>query len=162
VLNSIFSPIFFQATGIPILCDLIGFSVLSVGVWWTRKFGIIIVTGLVATGINFVLNPGGIHFLGFTAAAIVFDTLIWLFGYKRSFERESLIIMVIGLVSFFSAGVAGYFIGYFFLPTAILVSWGGVLGWTGLHAFGGLIGGIIGIGLILSLKRRSILKNQIN
>jgi hypothetical protein len=156
VLNSVFSPIFFQITGLPILCDLIGFSVLSVAVWWTRKFGIITVTGLVATGINFVINPGGIHFLGFTAAAIVFDIIIWLFGYNRIFGKKSFTIMVIGFVSTFSASVAGYLIGLFFMPTTFLVSWGGVLGWAGFHGFGGVIGGAIGIVLILSLNTRSI------
>ncbi len=73
VLNSIFSPIFFQATGLPFLCDAIGFSVLAVAVWWTKKFGTAIVIGIVASGINFIINPGGIYFLGFIVASIVFE-----------------------------------------------------------------------------------------
>jgi hypothetical protein len=157
VFNSVFSPIFFQITGLPFLCDLIGFSILSVAVWWTRKFGIIIFTGLVATGINFIINPGGIHFLGFTVASIVFDIFILSFGYKRIFRRRLLTVIVIGLASIFSAGVAGYLIGLFFMPTVILLNWGGVLGWIGIHAFGGAIGGVIGVGLILSLAARSVL-----
>jgi hypothetical protein len=146
----------------PLLCDIIGFSVLSIAVWWTRKFGIIIFTGLIATIINFILNPSGVHFLGFTAAAFVFDFFICLLGYNRSFERKSFLIIVIGLVSILSASLAGLLIGYFFLSATFLFSFGGVLSWIGLHAFGGLIGGGIGISLILSLKRRSILKNTIN
>jgi hypothetical protein len=39
VLNSIFSPIVFNMYGLPILCDMIGFAVLSVTVWWVRKLG---------------------------------------------------------------------------------------------------------------------------
>lgn len=49
VVNSIFSPIVFQMFGLPILCDLIGFSVLTVAVWWTRKLGSVTVIGLIAT-----------------------------------------------------------------------------------------------------------------
>jgi hypothetical protein len=43
------------------------------------------------------------------------------------------------------------------MPTVILLNWGGVLGWIGIHAFGGAIGGVIGVGLILSLAARSVL-----
>lgn len=158
VLNSIFSPIFFQATGLPFLCDAIGFSLLSIAVWWTKKFGAVIVIGLVATGINFIINPGGIYFLGFVAASIVFDAIIWMFGYNRSFRARSLIIVSIGFASIFSAGVAGYLIGIFLMPTMALTRQGGVLVWIGLHAFGGVIGGAIGIGLILTIRIRLSIK----
>jgi len=158
VLNSIFSPIFFQATGLPFLCDSIGFSLLSVAVWWTKKFGVVIVIGLVASGINFIINPGGIYFLGFVVASIVFDTIIWMFGYNRSFRARSLIVGSIGLASIFSAGVAGYLIGSFLMPTIALTRQGGVLVWAGLHAFGGVIGGAIGIGLILTIRTRLSIK----
>ena len=154
VLNSIFSPIFFQATGLPFLCDAIGFSVLAVAVWWTKKFGTAIVIGLVASGINFIINPGGIYFLGFIAASIVFDSFIWLFGYNRSFKGRSLMVGIIGSASILSAGIAGYLIGVFLMPTSALTNQGGVLVWAGLHALGGVIGGAIGIGLILTLKTR--------
>lgn len=160
ILNSVLSPIFFQFTGMPFLCDLIGFSILSVAAWWTRKFGIITFIGLVATGINFIINPGGIHFLGFTFAAIVFD-LILLFGYNLQVKGKSMIIMFTGFASVLSAGVAGYIIGIFFIPTVVLVSRGGVLVWVGLHAFGGLVGGVIGIVIICALKSRSVLSKNV-
>lgn len=158
VFNSVFSPIFFQFTGMPFLCDLIGFSVLSVAIWWTKKFGTIIFIGVLATLINFTIKPGGIYFFGFTASTIVFDIIIFIIGYDRKFRGKSLTAMFLVFGSILSAGVAGYLIGLFFLPTAVLVTWGGVLGWAGLHAFGGMIGGIIGVGLIWALTTRSVLR----
>jgi hypothetical protein len=158
VFNSVFSPIFFQFTGMPFLCDLIGFSVLSVAIWWTKKFGTIIFIGVLATVINFTINPGGIYFFGFTASTIVFDIIIFIIGYDRKFRGKSLTAMFLVFGSILSAGVAGYVIGLFFLPAAVLVTWGGVLGWAGLHAFGGMIGGIIGVGLIWALTTRSVLR----
>ncbi|MBK5134015.1 hypothetical protein JJE00_06265, partial [Candidatus Bathyarchaeota archaeon] len=60
--------------------------------------------------------------------------------------------------SIFSAGVAGYLIGIFLMPTMALTRQGGVLVWIGLHAFGGVIGGAIGIGLILTIRIRLSIK----
>ena len=39
VLNSIISPIFWEVTHLPFVCDLIGFTCLIIAVWWTKKFG---------------------------------------------------------------------------------------------------------------------------
>jgi hypothetical protein len=78
--------------------------------------------------------------------------------YNRSFRARSLIVGSIGLASIFSAGVAGYLIGSFLMPTMALTRQGGVLVWAGLHAFGGVIGGAIGIGLILTIKTRLSIK----
>ena len=78
VLNSIFSPIIFQMFGFPFLCDIIGFSVLTVAVWWTRKLGSVTAIGLIATVINFIFNPAATQFLGFTVASVVFDISAWL------------------------------------------------------------------------------------
>jgi len=33
VLNVLFAPTFFKATGMPFLCDLIGFAMLILGAW---------------------------------------------------------------------------------------------------------------------------------
>ena len=66
VLNSIFSPIVFRMFGLPILCDMIGFALLSLTVWWVRKLGAATSVGLISTVINFIFNPSGFHFLGFT------------------------------------------------------------------------------------------------
>ena len=87
VLNAIFSPIFFTMFGLPFLCDLIGFTALTLTVWWTRKLGSTTMVGLIATVINFIFNPGAIHFLGFTAASIVFDATSWLVRYKNAFRK---------------------------------------------------------------------------
>jgi len=37
-----------------------------------------------------------------------------------------------------------------------LVGWGGVLGWVGLHAVGGVIGGFVGIVLVVGLVARGL------
>jgi len=156
VLNSIFSPIFFQMFGLPFLCDLIGFSVLTVAVWWTRKLGSVILIGLIATMINFIFNPGGIHFLGFTAAGVIFDIAAWLLRYDNIFRKTTNIAISMVAISTLSAAVAGFIIGIFFMVAPALAKWGGVLGWAGLHAVGGVMGGVIGVLLVTALIARGI------
>ncbi len=159
VLNLIFSPIFFRMTGLPFLCDLIGFSVLIIAAWWIRKLGAITAVGLIATAINFALG-GGIHFLGFTAASIVFDLMTKLMGYDNAFKKSIYTGVSMMVAAIVSAAVAGYLIGTFFMAGPALANWGGVLGWAGLHTIGGVIGGAIGIFLILALKSRNITTKQ--
>ena len=156
VLNSIFAPIVFRVFGLPILCDMIGFAVLTVTVWWTRKFGPATVVGLIATVVNFIFNPAGVHFLGFAAASMVFDITAKLVGYDRCFKKTLFVTVSMLPVSVLSAAAAGLIIGTFFMDTPALTKWGGVLGWAGLHAVGGAIGGFIGIVLITSLAARGI------
>jgi hypothetical protein len=156
VLNSIFAPIVFRVTGLPILCDMIGFAILSLTVWWVRKFGAATAVGLIATVVNFVFNPGGFHFLGFAVASIVFDIAAKLIGYNRSFKNSLFATASMLPVSVLSAAVAGLIIGTFFMAAPALTKWGGVLGWAGLHAIGGVIGGIIGIVLVASLASRGV------
>jgi hypothetical protein len=144
VLNSIFSPVFFRMFGLPFLCDLIGFAVLTVAAWWIRKFGAITAIGLIATAINFIFNPTGTHFLGFTAASVVFDMVSRLVGYGNFFKKPIHTISIAIAISILSAAVAGLIIGVFFMAGPALALWGGVLGWAGLHAIGGVIGGGIG------------------
>ncbi len=156
VLNSIFAPIFFRMTGLPLLCDLIGFTVLVLTVWWIRKLGAASAVGIIATVINFIFNPGGTHFLGFMAASIVFDAIAYTFGYERSFKDYSATAASMLPVSVVSAAVAGFIIGTFFMAGPALEKWGGVLGWAGLHAIGGFIGGVIGIILVTALASRGI------
>jgi hypothetical protein len=156
VLNSIFAPIVFRVTGLPILCDMIGFAILSLTVWWVRKFGAATAVGLIATVVNFVFNPGGFHFLGFAVASIVFDIAAKLIGYNRSFKNSLFATASMLPVSVLSAAVAGLIIGTFFMAAPALTKWGGVLGWAGLHAIGGVIGGIIGIVLVASLATRGV------
>jgi hypothetical protein len=156
VLNSIFSPIVFNVFGLPILCDMIGFAVLSVTVWWVRKLGAATLIGLIATVINFIFNPGGVFFLGFTAASIVFDVVAWLARYDVYFKKTSLTAISLFSVSVLSAAVAGFIIGTYFMAAQALAKWGGVLGWAGLHAVGGIIGGFIGIALVTGLVARGL------
>ena len=157
VLNSIFSPIFFSMFGLPFLCDLIGFSVLTVAAVWIRKFGAITMVGLIATVINFMFNPGGVHFLAFTVASVVFDLLVKLFGYNIVFKKPIYVAASMLPISIFSAALAGYIIGTFFMSGPALTMWGGVLGWAGLHAVGGAIGGAIGVALVIALISRKVI-----
>ena len=156
VLNSILAPVVFSMTGLPILCDMIGFAVLTITVWWTRKFGTATMVGLIATVVNFILNPAGVHFLGFWAASVVFDVAARLIGYDRCFKKPVFVTVSMLPISVLSAAAAGLIIGTFFMATPALTKWGGVLGWAGLHAVGGAIGGLIGIVLVTSLAVRGV------
>ena len=156
VLNSIFSPIVFRMFGLPILCDMIGFATLALTVWWIRKLGAVTAVGLIATVINFIANPAGVHFLGFTAASTVFDVIAKLIGYDWCFKKPLFITVSMLSISVLSAAVAGTIIGIFFMAGPALARWGGVLGWAGLHAVGGVIGGFIGTALVTGLAARGI------
>jgi hypothetical protein len=156
VLNSIFAPIVFRVFGLPILCDMIGFAILTLAVWWTSKFGAATMVGLIATVVNFIFNPAGVHFLGFAAASIVLDMTTKLIGYDRCFKKPLFVTVSMLPLSVLSAAAAGLIIGMFFMETSALAKWGGVLGWAGLHAVGGVIGGFIGIVLVTGLAVRGV------
>ena len=156
VLSSIFAPIVFGMFGLPILCDMIGFAILTLTVWWIRKFGAATAVGIIATVVNFIFNPYGVHFLGFMAASIVFDITAKLIGYDRNFRNSLFTTASMLPVSMLSAAVAGLIIGSFFMATPALARWGGVLGWVGLHAVGGIIGGFMGIALVTGLAVRGV------
>ena len=156
VLNAIFAPIFFRMFGLPFLCDLIGFTVLTITVWWTRKLGAASIVGFIATVINFMFNPGGTQFLGFLAASVVFDAASWIIRYNNIFSKGIFTLTSMTMISTLSAAVAGFIIGTFFMTGPALTKWGGVLGWTGLHAVGGVIGGILGVILVTTLIARGI------
>lgn len=158
VLNSIFSPVVFRMTGLPILCDMVGFASLTLAVLLIGRFGSASIVGVIATLINFIFNPAGVHFLGFTVAGIVYDFLAKLMGYKRAFNSISRTTTLIVLNSVLSAAVAGLIIGSFLMPPEALVRWGGALGWSALHVAGGLIGGLIGAASIAALVRRGVVK----
>jgi len=161
VMNSIISPIFFQLFYVPFFCDLIGFAALILALWWVRKVGTAMLVGFIATIINFMFRPDAFHFLGFTAASIIFDALAYLAGYKRLFEKKLLGSIILFTLSVFSAAVAGLIIGTFFLVPAVLQKWGGILVWAGLHAIGGVIGGAIGVFLMNALAIRGITAKSI-
>ncbi len=156
ILNGLFSPIVFQMFGLPVLCDMIGFAVLSLTFWWVRKFGAVTAVGAAATILNFVINPTGVYFLGFTTAAFSFDLIVNAIGRRRVFNSRAVTTFSLLAVSTLSAAVAGLVIGTFFMNTQALPAWGGVIGWSLLHAGGGLVGGVIGVLVLGSLSARDI------
>ena len=156
VLNALFAPAFFRATGMPFLCDLIGFAVLILGAWWTRKPGALTIIGLIATLINLGLGMG-IQFIGFLAASLFFDAVMKAIGYNRAFKKPTYTTIILMIFAIASAAIAGVAIATLFMVGSPLLSqWGGVAGWAGLHMIGGVIGGIIGTTLVIALKKRRI------
>ena len=165
VLNVTISPAFFQIFHLPFACDLVGFSALILAVWWSRKFGTATFVGLIALIINLIARPTALHFLGFFAASILFDILTFVSGYNRLFEKRLIGSIILFIISVLSASFAGLVIGSFFMAAPALIQWGGVLGWAGLHAIGGIIGGGIGVTIMNALSIRGLtprigLKNE--
>lgn len=156
VLNVTISPAFFQIFHLPLACDLIGFSALILATWWTRKLGTATFVGFIALIINMMVRPTALYFFGFFAASIVFDLLTFFSGYKRIFEKRLVGSTTLFAASVFSSAVAGLIIGSFFMPPTALTSWGGVPGWAGLHAVGGIIGGAIGVTIMNALAVRGL------
>jgi len=156
VLNVTLSPAFFQVFHLPFACDLIGFSALILAVWWSRKMGTATFVGLVALIVNMIARPTALHFFGFFAASILFDVLTFVSGYSRLFEKRLVGSALLFIISVLSAGFAGWVIGSFFMVPSALVQWGGVLGWAGLHAVGGVIGGAIGVTIMNALSVRGL------
>jgi len=103
-----------------------------------------------------MVRPTAMHFLGFTAASIVFDLLSFTSGYNRLFKQRIVGSIILTIISIISAAIAGVIIGTFFMAPKALQRWGGVLGWAGLHAIGGIIGGIVGISIMNALAIRGI------
>jgi hypothetical protein len=162
VLNSIFAPIFFSMSHLPFFCDMVGFSVLILAAWWIRKIGAITIIGAIATLINFALVANPYHFLGFTAASIFFDLTVAILGYNKSFRKKTYTVASMMTISIVSAALAGYIIGTFFMAGPTFAAMGGVLGWAGLHAVGGIIGGAIGTSLVTGLYARKIAVDNSN
>jgi len=153
VLNALISPFFWQLTQMPFLCDLLAFAALIFVVWWTRRFGAISLTGVVFGVLSFILRPGAIFNLAFVAAAIAFDFLTRAVGYDRMFNKPFVGSIVAVLISVVCAALAGLIIGALFMSFTTLPA---ILAFAGLHAIGGLIGGVVGAGIITTLKARRI------
>lgn len=161
VFNALISPVFWRLTHLPFLCDLLGFASLILGVWWTRKFGTATIIGLISTPINFYLNPTGAHFLGFTAASIVFDVLIRLVGYKVCFGGLKSSVVSLVSLSAVCAAVAGFIIGSLFMnPNFLAMMFGNILFFVGLHVVGGILGGSVGVIMIKSLEVRHVIPTR--
>ncbi|TET64576.1 hypothetical protein E3J49_03850 [Candidatus Bathyarchaeota archaeon] len=155
VLSAYIAPIFWRSTHMPFFCDMLGMISLILALWWVRKFGVVTVTGVIATIITMGLNPNATHFLGFTAASVVFDILTRLIGYRNCLEKPMLSVISLIFASVASTAVAGIIIGNLFMnPNFIMTAFGGVAFFSVLHAIGGAIGGIIGLVLIKALSTR--------
>jgi uncharacterized membrane protein YvlD (DUF360 family) len=156
VLNATISPIFWQATHLPILCDMLGLSMFAITAWWVRKPGSVTMMGGVATLIYFMMMPGGTQFLGFTAAAVFFDVAASIVGYSRCCGEGKTGMACILALSVISAFIAGMIIANIFMAAAYLAGYGGAFAFALIHAGGGAIGGALGITLIQGLKRRGM------
>jgi hypothetical protein len=161
VLSAYIAPIFWNATHMPFFCDMLGIISLTLVLWWTRKFGTITITGIIATIITLTLNPYATQFFGFTAAAVVFDILTKLIGYRNCLDRPLLSIVSLLSTSTAAAAVAGVIIGNLFMNLNYLTAtFGGVTFFVILHAAGGAIGGAIGLMIIKALSTRISLQKM--
>ena len=115
VVNWLISPIFWNLTHIPILCDMLANSLLILTLHQTKKLGAPSFMGVIATLLNFVLRPGASHFLGFTVACIFFDVTTYLLGYERILASNIQGWGLTLLIAALSSGIAGFIIGSFFM-----------------------------------------------
>lgn len=160
-LNVTVSPVFWTMTHLPFACDLIGFTCLILAVWWTKKFGTATAVGLIATAINFILRPTAIHFIAFTAASILFDITTRLVGYKICFGNPKSSGVSLVALSIISGALAGSIIGTLFMAPGIITKvYGTVFVFAGLHASGGLIGGVLGFILVKAIESHGVLVTQ--
>jgi hypothetical protein len=161
VMSAYIAPIFWNATHMPFFCDMLGIISLTLVLWWTRKFGTITITGIIATIIILILNPYATQFFGFTAAAVVFDILTVLIGYRNCLDRSLLSVVSLLFASIAAAAVAGFIIGNLFMNLNYLIAtFGGVAFFVILHAAGGVIGGAIGLMIIKALSTRISLQKM--
>ncbi len=153
ILNALISPIFWQLTHMPFLCDLLAFISLTLVVWWTRKLGAATLTGMVVAALTLILNPAAFHVFAFVAASILFDVATKGGGYHNCLDKVFVSMAYIIFFSTLSAGFAGAIIGSIFMDIGTLT---GVLVFAGLHAVGGILGGAIGFTVIRALAARKI------
>jgi len=157
VINAIVGPAFWNLTHLPILCDMLGVATLSLTIWWVRKPGASIIVGLIATLISFIMNPGGVQFLGFTGATFVFEAITLVMGHKRVLENGYMGWGLLLLASVAATTTAGVIIATFFLnPNFLASAFGGVMVFSGIHGAGGAIGSALGVLLIKALEARNI------
>jgi hypothetical protein len=153
IINAWLSPIFWQLTHLPFLCDILAFSSLILVVWWTKKFGAASLTGLLVTLITLVLRPGAFQMVGFLAASIVFDVITKAIGYETLFtgKRKNEIPFI--PISMISSALGGVIISILVMNQKTFTA---IISFASLHVIGGIIGAIIGIILVNSLIVRSV------
>jgi len=151
VLNATLAPIFWSLTRLPILCDLLAVISLAISVWWVRRLGAATLTGLIATLLNFALRPGATHFLGFTAASVVYDALARACGYNRCFSKGLTRAALLTAIGVASTWVAGLIIATFFMGGTVPV-----LYFSLLHAAGGALGSLLGVLLLAAVEARGV------
>ncbi len=162
IVNWMVAPIFWNLTHLPILCDMVGVSLLTITVWWVRKLGAASLMGVIATILNFMLRPGASHFLGFTSASFVFDATTWAIGYGNSLDRRLVSSVSLVTVSVLSTLLAGCIIGTFFMnPMFLKNMFGGVVFFAALHGMGGLIGGSLGVTIVRGLEVRRVIPRRV-
>ena len=161
ILNVLISPIFWQLTHMPFLCDFFAFVSLVLIIWLTRKLGAASLNGFIATVLTLVLRPAAFHMLGFIVASIVFDALTRAIGYENCFRKPFRGSFIVIVISTFCAFMAGAIISSLFMAFKALTA---ILTFAGLHAIGGLIGGSLGIILVRALVIRNVhsIVNNIN
>ncbi|RLI33286.1 hypothetical protein DRO56_02060 [Candidatus Bathyarchaeota archaeon] len=158
VLSVTISPIFWSLTHLPFLCDMIGISILTLTLWWTRKFGAILMTGIIATIVTLAIRPSATHFFGFLAASLLLDILTRSIGYKRCLSKAITAMICLLGFSIISTAFAGVIIGALFMnPYFLTKMFGSLTFFAALHATGGVIGGVLGIVLIRALETRGVL-----
>ena len=149
-LNWILAPIVWNLTHLPILCGMVGTSLLILTAWSIRKPGAPFLMGVVTTIFHLILNPSSFHFLGFTAASALFDSVTALVAYKERLSGKWVEPIMLISISITSCLAAGTIIGSLFMNIS-----GGYF-FIALQGFGGLLGGILGVNIIKSLEARKI------
>ncbi len=152
ILNITITPIFWQITRLPFLCDMIGIIALMLAIWWIRKIGTATMVGIITTLLTLLFRPAALQMIGFAIASILFDFLIKIFGYERCFKKILGWICLV-LISILSTFIAGLIIGKFFMTFPNIIA---IIIFAILHSIGGIIVAIIGIIIIEALKRRKI------
>ena len=161
VLNWLITPIFWNLTHLPILCDMIGVSLLVLTAWWTGKPGAASFMGALATLLNYVLRPDSPHFVGFTVASVFFDIAVSAIGNERVMGGGKLGNAVLMSISVLSAMVAGSIIGAFFMnPQILSAMFGGAAIFAVIHGAGGLVGGVLGVLIVRGLEARQVFVRQ--
>jgi len=151
ILNNSLAPIFWRLTRMPFLCDFLAFTTLILVGWWAGKFGIITLTGILVTGLTFMLQPNAFQMFGFMVASILFDVATRLVGYGNCFNKPLISALSLLSLSTVCGWIAGLFIGSLVMNLGSILA---ILTFSGLHAVGGFIGGVIGVILVNALRAR--------